>query len=53
MTLTTEFSDYKEVEGVKFPHTIHIPLGGQQKMKAEVTSIEINTGLKDDFFKVQ
>ncbi|MDQ3393653.1 MAG: insulinase family protein [Bacteroidota bacterium] len=52
MTLSTEFSNYKEVNEIKFPHTIMVPLGGPEKMKAEVTSIEINKGLKDDLFKL-
>ncbi|CAN5228650.1 hypothetical protein BH23BAC1_BH23BAC1_28830 [soil metagenome] len=53
MTISTEYSNYKEVDGVKFPHTMMIPLGGPQKMKAEVISVEINKGLQDELFKIQ
>lgn len=53
MALSTEFADYKEVNGVKFPHTILIPMGGPEKMKAVVSSVEVNKGLQDDLFVVQ
>ena len=52
MTSSTDFSDYKAVDGIKFPHTMKIPAGGGMDMKAEVKSIKINTTLPADTFKV-
>lgn len=53
MTLATDFMDYKEYEGIKFPQTILLPLGPGQKLKTEVISVELNTGLNDDLFAVE
>ncbi len=48
----TDYSDYKEVDGIKFPYSMKIPAGGGMDMKAEVKSIKINTTLPADTFKV-
>lgn len=48
-----DFKDYKEVNGVKFPHTQILPVGGGVKLTAKVSSIEINTSVSDDNFKVE
>ena len=42
------FSDYKEVDGVKFPFKIQI--SGIQNMEMKVDSVIINTELNDDLF---
>lgn len=49
MVLATEFRDFKEVNGVMFPHTRVIPLG-PQRLQAQVESIRINTNVSDQMF---
>ncbi|MBC7921772.1 MAG: insulinase family protein [Ferruginibacter sp.] len=49
VTQTTDYGDYREVNGVKFPHKISSSMG----MQLEVQSIEINKGLKDEVFEVK
>ena len=51
MTQTKVYSDYKEVNGVKFPHTVETTVG-PQVVKSEVKSIEVNKNLSDDTFKI-
>lgn len=48
-----DFKDYKEVDGVFFPHKQILPLGGGAKLEASITSIEINTGVEDSKFNVE
>ncbi len=50
-TQSVEYEDYREVDGVKFPYKAIISMG-PQKMEAEVVSIELNTGVTDDVFKL-
>jgi len=45
------FSDYREVEGIKYPFKIKQYLG-LQEIELTVTSIEINTGLDDKVFEL-
>jgi hypothetical protein len=52
VTQSVEYLDYREVDGVKFPHKASISMG-PQKMEAEVASIEVNTGVSDDVFNVE
>ena len=47
----TYFSDYREVNGLKFPFTIRQHFGIQE-IDLTVTSIEINTGLEDSVFEL-
>lgn len=47
----TYFSDYREVKGLKYPFKITQFLG-LQEIELSVTSIEVNTGLKDEVFEV-
>ena len=47
----TDFMDYKEVNGFKYPYTIQQDMGGQA-MKLTVESIEINTKVDDSLFKI-
>lgn len=51
VTMTTDFSDYKETNGVLFPNTI--TLGGifPIPVKAVVSEIKINAGVDDVMFK--
>ncbi|MCC9167336.1 insulinase family protein [Pontibacter harenae] len=51
ITQTRTFSDYKEVNGVKFPYVVETVVG-PQVMKFEVQNIEVNKGLNDETFKL-
>jgi hypothetical protein len=51
-TQTISYYDYKEVNGVKLPHTV-VQSFGPQNLKAEVTSLEVNVPLDDALFKVE
>lgn len=51
-TQTIDFDNYKEVNGVKYPFKLQQTLGNQ-KMDMQVTSIKINTGLKDNLFEAR
>lgn len=51
-TQSVEYQDYKEVDGVKFPHKATISMG-PQRMEAEVVSIELNTGVSDEKFNLE
>ncbi|MDX5348949.1 MAG: insulinase family protein [Hymenobacteraceae bacterium] len=48
---TVTYTDYKEVNGIKFPHTTEMVVG-PQVLKTQVSSIDINKGIKDDQFKL-
>ncbi|GAB3328565.1 hypothetical protein GCM10027299_31000 [Larkinella ripae] len=52
MAVNTSFSDYKEVNGVKFPYTISQNFG-PMVMKMQTQSLVVNTGLTDKDFMVQ
>lgn len=49
----TSYADYKDVDGIKFPYTITLPMGGPMKMEAKAESIEVNTGIDDSEFSIQ
>ncbi|MCC6413541.1 MAG: insulinase family protein [Saprospiraceae bacterium] len=51
--VVTDFSDYKEINGVRFPHTLM--LGGifPVPMKATVNEIKINQGIEDSMFTLK
>lgn len=51
--VVTDFSDYKEINGVRFPHTLM--LGGifPVPMKATVNEIKINQGIEDSMFSLK
>lgn len=49
-TQTTNFSDYREVNGVKYPYKMVQSVAGMN-VEMNVSSVEINTGLQDDLFK--
>jgi len=48
---TKNYSQYKEVNGVKFPYVVETSIG-PQVIKAEVQNIEVNKNLPDDTFKL-
>ena len=45
------YSDYQDVDGVRFPHKASINMG-PQILEAQTTKIEINSGVSDDLFQV-
>lgn len=47
---TTNYADYKEVNGVKFPHTRSAKMQGHELLFKN-TSLKVNSGLKDQDFK--
>jgi len=51
MNQTFTFEDYKEVDGVKYPHKILQSAGGQA-IDVSVSSIKVNKGLSDDIFVI-
>ncbi len=51
-TQETLYSDYKDVEGVKYPFTISQSVGPQH-FTFNVSTIKVNTGLKDDIFEAE
>ena len=50
-TQTVDYSDYKEVNGVKFPQVLEQSMG-PQKIKMEATSVEVNSELSKNIFDV-
>ncbi|MFC5410045.1 M16 family metallopeptidase [Larkinella bovis] len=52
MAVNTGLSNYKEVNGVKFPYTLSQNFG-PMVMKMETQSLVVNTGLDDQQFTVQ
>ena len=48
----TEFSDYKAVEGILFPHGMTQNMG-PQTISFTVTAVKLNTKLKDEFFEIK
>ncbi|WP_347157523.1 insulinase family protein [Pontibacter chitinilyticus] len=51
ITQTKSYSNYKEVNGVKFPYLVEISMGPQQ-IKTEVQTVVVNKGIPDDAFKL-
>jgi zinc protease len=52
MAVPTRYQDYKEVNGVKFPHTVSVSQG-PMNFNFQVSSLEVNVALDDNLFKVQ
>jgi len=48
---TSYFSEYKEVDGLMFPHEIRQE--GPQQVDMRLESVEINTGLEESFFVIE
>ncbi len=51
-TVVTEYTDYREVEGVKFPFLLKQSMG-PQTFDLKVISVKVNTRLHDELFKVE
>lgn len=52
MTQASDFSDFRKVNGITFPHAVTIPLG-PTKLTTEVQSIQVNTEIPDNTFQIQ
>lgn len=50
LNMESNFSNFKEVNGIVYPHTI-VQSFGPQKIEMNVVSIDINTKLGDDLFE--
>jgi len=50
--VTTWYSDFRPVNGVLMPYILKQEVGGMT-IDASVNTIEVNTGVKDDFFAVK
>ncbi len=49
---TTEYADYKDVDGILYPYSIKQAMGGQS-FNLVVSEIKVNSKLKDDLFIVK
>ena len=47
-----EYSDYKAVDGIMFPHSMSQSMG-PQSFHFTVSSISVNSKIKDDFFEIK
>lgn len=45
-------SDYKDVDGIKVPHTLEVLIGGQSINYLTITSAELNAKLDDNLFEM-
>ena len=52
MQQTVDFENYEEVEGIKLPKTVVIPVGGGMKITAQATTVAINKGVDEGLFKI-
>ncbi len=52
ITVTTKLGDYKNVDGMQFPHSIKQNMG-PQNMDIKVKTIEINKGIDDKTFEAK
>ena len=51
-TITSDFTDYKEVSGVKFAHKLNQDLGMAQ-LALSASKVEVNTNLSDALFEIK
>lgn len=49
-TSNQDYSDFKEVNGIVFPHTYTFPLGGGMNVDMNVSEIKVNSGVKASDF---
>ena len=48
----TFYSDYKEVAGILFSHSVEMQLDGQTSQKVIFEKIELNVDVEDGYFKM-
>lgn len=53
VTIIQDFKDYKEVNGVLFPHTVITSGAFPVPLEAKITSIEVNPNLDEAIFKIE
>ena len=53
VTMTNDLADYKEVDGILFPHTRTTSGAMPAPLKMIVKEIKVNSGVADSFFKVE
>ena len=53
MTITNDLMDYKEVDGILFPHTRSTTGMGPMPIKMIVSEIKVNSGVADSLFSVE
>jgi predicted Zn-dependent peptidase len=51
--VTVDYQDYKEVEGILFPHSMEISGPFPQPMKMETQSVEVNADIDESVFKLK
>jgi zinc protease len=52
VTVTISYGDYREIDGLKFPFSVK-QQAGPQALDMKVVSVEVNTGVSDDVFKIE
>ncbi len=52
-TVINDIGDYKEVEGILFPHTLTVIGAAPIPLKNEVVSVQVNKGIDDSTFKLE
>ena len=52
MTISANYDDYRDVDGIKIPFALKQQTG-PQAMDMKVVSVELNSGVSDDVFKVE
>ncbi|MFY0689045.1 MAG: insulinase family protein [Cyclobacteriaceae bacterium] len=53
MTFNTDFADYVEQDGIKFPSVIKLPLGPGFTAEAKVESVEYNLEVDNSLFEIK
>lgn len=53
VTVINDISDYREIEGVKFPHVVNVSGGMPFPLKLETVNIEINGEIDTELFEVE
>jgi hypothetical protein len=51
-TIISDYSDYKEISGVKFAHKLNQDLGVAQ-LALTATKVQVNTNLADALFEIK
>ena len=53
LTITNDYLDYKEVDGILFPYTRTTSGATPAPLTMKVTEIKVNSGVEDSVFKVE
>lgn len=52
-TVSSELSDYREVDGIKFPYSRTLVGAAPIPLELKISVIKVNSGVSDDVFKVE